>query len=99
MSIAYSYIDWKGPIAPPPRKVNGGLYTGEPFAKEAKWGNVPVIPEAHVYAQNLESANPPPYGAAQIPSYTRPGNNYVEQPYHEYLDKNKYENLLCLKKQ
>lgn len=99
MSLTYSYIDWQGPVAAPPRKVNGGLFTGLPFDKDAAWGNVPVVPEAHVYAQNLLSANPPPYGAAHVPSYNRPGNNYVEDRYHQYLNENKYQNLRCLIKQ
>jgi NADH-quinone oxidoreductase subunit L len=29
----------------PPPPLNGGLYTGEPFAKGADWGNTPVRPE------------------------------------------------------
>lgn len=32
----------------PPRSLNGGLYTGEPFQPGAPWANVPAPPEAGV---------------------------------------------------
>lgn len=81
MVLEYSYVDKRQPFAVPPRSVNGGLYTGEPFHTNAPWGNVPVVPEADTYTQNLASANPPPDGMF-IPSYTRPGNNTVNQFLH-----------------
>ena len=79
MSLGYSYIEDKAGI--PERLPNGGLYVGE--TAKGNWGNVPVIPEAHIMTtKNLLSANPPP-GAVKIPaSYERPGNNAVQHPYH-----------------
>lgn len=32
----------------PPRKLNGGLYTGERFAGD--WGNIPIVPDAGLIA-------------------------------------------------
>ena len=55
MSLSYSYIDWKYPLAPPPFKVNGGLYTGE--AAKGPWGNYPVLPEPNELAKNLLKLN------------------------------------------
>ena len=63
-SLSYSYIEKDAPSQIPPRKVNGGLYTGTEFEKNAKWGNVSIEPEAHILVtQNLVSANPPPDGS------------------------------------
>ena len=94
MSLSYSYIDWVYPLAPPPLKVNGGLYTGEPA--KGPWGNYPVTPEPNELAKNLLSANPPP-NAEKIPmSYNREGNNYVTFPNHvEYNQQ--YPLLICRK--
>lgn len=78
MKLSYSFIDSKEPITVPPRKINGGLYTGE--AATGDWGNFAVVPEAHLYAENLKSANPPPMGANHIPGYTREGNNTQQFP-------------------
>lgn len=92
--LYFSYIDTTQPTTVPPRSVNGGLYTGEPFRENAPWGNVPVVPEADTYTQNLQSANPPP-GAMVIPSYTRPGNNTVNQAYHQQFGAPL--NFMCMK--
>lgn len=64
----------------PPRKVNGGLYTGEPFAS-AGWANVPVRPEAgHMQREALRIGNEPPAGASlQYVCTTRPGNSDPDQ--------------------
>ena len=35
---------------PPEPSLNGGLYTGEPFAAGAPWRNFPIAPDAGVYA-------------------------------------------------
>lgn len=60
----------------PPRALNGGLYTGEPFAKDAPWANVPVIPDVtYMVHHNLRSANPPPQALVHYPGTVRPGNN------------------------
>jgi hypothetical protein len=64
-------------IEPPPRALNGGLYTGEEFKKGSQYGNVPVIPDTgYMIHYNLRSANPPPGAIYQYPGTTRPGNNY-----------------------
>lgn len=79
----------------PERSVNGGLYTGEPFKPGAPWANVPVVPEADTYTQNLASANPPP-DAIFIPSYSRLGNNTVNHFTHQPYGDN--YNFMCRKK-
>lgn len=73
-------------VPPPPRTLNGGLFTGEPFQHGAPWGNVPVIPDVDYMTNiNLRSANPPPQALYQYPGNTRPGNNFQAnsglQPY------------------
>lgn len=68
----------------PPRKLNGGLYTGEPFQKDAPWANVPVIPDSgYMTFYNLRSANPPAQALTQYQPGDRGGNNPTYQP-HSY---------------
>jgi hypothetical protein len=57
--------------------LNGGLFTGEPFQKDAPWRNFPTKPETgDLINKNLISANPPPSGVYHYPSANhRPGNN------------------------
>lgn len=74
-------IQLKGPehsyVPPPPRALNGGLFTGEKFIEGAPWANVPVIPDVDYMTNiNLRSANPPAQALFQYPGNTRPGNNY-----------------------
>lgn len=80
----YGIIDNKGSSLIPPRKVNGGLYTGTPALPNAPWGNIPVVPEAHIYiTENLKSANPPPRAMDTIPGGgTRMGNSLQTFPNH-----------------
>jgi hypothetical protein len=75
----YSYVPLTYKYQP---KVNGGLYTGEAFEKDAPWGNFPVKPETGSYInKNLVSANPPPLAQYHYPSAEhRPGNNTPELP-------------------
>lgn len=74
-----SCISSSVPIPPP--SLNGGLYTGEPFKKNAPWANVPVIPTVgYMIHYNLRSANPPPGAIYQYPGNIRPGNNHEEMP-------------------
>jgi|UniRef100_A0A6C0KWT5 hypothetical protein len=94
MSLTYSFIDYKSPVPCPERKVNGGLYTGE--KAYGPWGNYPVVPETHILAQNLLSADPPPLAIKQPASFERPGNNHVILPYHIQPDKNL--NIRCIGK-
>lgn len=66
------------PFVPPPAPtLNGGLYTGEPFARGAPWGNVPVTPDSgYMMFVALRSANPPPGAEFHVPGGgLRPGNN------------------------
>jgi len=74
--------------------LNGGLYTGEPFAKGAAWANFPATPDADYMTHvNLKSANPPPGALTQYPGGNRPGNNVqkmpgvVSDPYGGYCNK------------
>jgi hypothetical protein len=57
--------------------LNGGLFTGEPFQKDAPWKNFPTKPETgNLVYNNLASANPPPGAQYHYPSANhRPGNN------------------------
>lgn len=95
--LGYSYIDWTSPVPVPERSLNGGLYTGAPFAQGAEWANVPIEPDAIAMSQALKSANPPPRGAEIIASSMRPGNNYVASPYHARIDP-AYQNIAVIKK-
>lgn len=83
--LGYSYIDTEDPISIPPPKVNGGLYVGEPAQQGAGWANIPVHPDPVTYSKQTMVPH-------QIPSYTRPGNNTVDSPYHEAKN-----NLVCRK--
>lgn len=63
----------------PPRALNGGLYTGEPF--KGPWANVPIIPDVdYLTSINLKSANPPLEALTHYPGGNRPGNNYQNMP-------------------
>lgn len=77
------YIDYgeQYPMNFPPRAVNGGWFTGEPFAKDATYGNVEVIPDAgYMIHYNLASAKPPTAALYQYPGGIRPGNNFQTMP-------------------
>jgi hypothetical protein len=70
-----------GYAPPPPPSLNGGLYTGEPFAAGAPWRNFPATPDGvYLTSVNLASANPPPGATNQFQGSIRPGNNYMELP-------------------
>jgi hypothetical protein len=70
----YEVNPWS-PVLPP--SVNGGLYTGEPFMKDAPWANVKVKPTwAYMTNINLRSSiMAPPAAFFQMPVNIRPGNN------------------------
>lgn len=97
--LPYSYIE-PGPVPVPPKRANGGWFTGEPFAPGAAWGSVAVTPDVPGMAANLASANPPPMGAAMATAigYTRPGNNTVDASaaFVPYDPKN-YGPMTCLR--
>ena len=80
----YGEIDKTQPFGIPPRKPNGGLYTGESAPANSGYGVVSVVPEAYIYiTENLKSANPPPRAMDTIAGgYTRAGNNTAVFPYH-----------------
>lgn len=66
-------------VPPPSPSLNGGLYTGEPFLKDAPWANVPATPDAgYLIHYALRSANPPPGATVQYPAAIRPGNSYTD---------------------
>jgi hypothetical protein len=60
----------------PPRKKNGGLYTGEAFSSKA-WANVPITPDAGNMVHNgLRHGNTPPSQAIyQYVCQERQGNS------------------------
>jgi len=61
--------------------LNGGLYTGEPFAKGAPWANIPQVPDTDYMTHvALMSANPPADAMFQYPGYNRAGNNSQKMP-------------------
>lgn len=63
----------------PPPSLNGGLYSGEPFERNAPWANVPVTPETtFMINENLNRGNVTAPGANYQYPPTRQGNNYVE---------------------
>jgi len=88
--LDFAEIDWKGPVPVPPRALNGGLYTGEPFAAGAPWGNVPRIPEAHAFM-----ADASPFARTHIPGYTRPGNNEQPMPLHRLANAERHTSYYC----
>ncbi len=91
MGLIYSELDKTAPSGIPPRKPNGGLYTGE-IAK-GDWGCFPVVPEAYIYStENLKSADPPPRATNFIPGgFNRVGNSVQLFPNHT-----KYNNVLLM---
>lgn len=75
------YMNVESSVPPPKPSLNGGLYTGEPFAPGAAYANVPVIPDvSYMIHYNLRSAKPPFDAIFQYPGGNRPGNNYQAMP-------------------
>ena len=103
--LPYSEVTWKGSVPAPPRKLNGGLYTGEPFAAGAAGANGPVVPEVGALAAHLTITRDPvsalspdaPEQAAAI-GYSRPGNNAVSVgDYFAPYDPKLYGPMTCFK--
>ena len=70
-------------VPPPPPTLNGGLYTGAPFAPDAPWRNFPVIPDAGFYNYtNLATVSSAlPLAQSMVPGGSlRPGNNTPLMP-------------------
>ena len=83
-------------IPPPPRALNGGLYTGEKFLEGAPWGNVPVVPDVDYMTNvNLRSANPPVQALFQYPGNVRPGNNWQKNTGLEPAYNNNFNCVSC----
>ncbi len=86
--MSYNYV----PL--PKASLNGGLYTGEPFAKNAPYANFPAVPDTgYMIHYNLRSAIPPVDALVQYPGTTRPGNNEQKMP-GVLVQSEKY-NLYC----
>ena len=98
MTLLFGEIDPTEPKGIPPRALNGGLYTGEPFAMGAPWGNVPITPEANVLVgAALHSANPPPRAMAHVPGNTRIGNNTQTPLFREAYDPKVYPGIFTIR--
>lgn len=80
-SLNFEYVNSTDPIEKrspvPARALNGGLYTGERFEKNAEYANVPVLPFSSYWAnENLRTApNVPKQAFFQMQAGYRPGNN------------------------
>lgn len=81
----------------PPRQLNGGLYTGEPFREGAPWRNFSTIPSSEVLVgEQLNSAHPPPNVQILYPSGNeRPGNSTIDRPGIRLYDPKRYGDFLC----
>lgn len=69
-----------GYMSTPTPSLNGGLYTGEEFHRNAPHRNFPVSPDTTVYLnENLQNGNEvAPYEATVMYPPTRKGNSFVE---------------------
>lgn len=93
VKMLYGPVDWTGPVPPPPRLPNGGLYTGEPFAPGAPWGNVPIVPDAAAHVAFVAAVQHPAAVGQQVP-WSRPGS--IVEPQGTPVDKHKYPGMVCL---
>ena len=93
----FQEVNSKVAFVPPPKPdLNGGLYTGEPFHKNAPYGNVPVIPDTgYLIHYNLRSANPPVPALYQYPGGNRPGNNYQPMTGLHTINAGVYKGFVC----
>ena len=75
------------PPALPSPSLNGGLYTGTPFAPDAPWRNYPVAPDAGYYNfGSMRASHAPPAAMYMVPGGgLRPGNNTPLLP-AEYIE-------------
>lgn len=91
----YASYQFSGALNIPPRALNGGLYTGEPFRENAPHGNLPALPDAgYLIHYNLRSANPPDAALYQYPGGERIGNNTAIMPGIS-MEQGKLYNMAC----
>jgi hypothetical protein len=78
MTVIHEYAEARG-SGIPASEVNGGLYTGAPFARGAGWANVPIAPDSTAFVQRgLQMGNAPPPGATvQLVQSPRPGSTLI----------------------
>jgi hypothetical protein len=82
----YGEYDSSKPIDIPPRRPNGGLYTGSEPVAGAGWGNVSIVPDASNYInnKNIQFSEPLYKSTDTIPGgFNRIGNSSVIYPYHK----------------
>lgn len=93
--LSYSYITEQDirNSAIPPRQLNGGRDTGAQAS--GPWGSIPILPDTVALSRNLLTAQPPPNAEKQPVSFTRPGNNLIDHPYHQPFKND--STLKCLK--
>lgn len=76
--LQFSELDPSQPYGIPPPALNGGWFTGKPFAPDAGWRTFPVRPQVEDMLAGLASTTP---GATSLmPGGTRPGNNEQTTP-------------------
>ena len=72
--LEYTELDYNPNVPVPLQPKNAGLYTGDVLFDKKPWGNSykmpPVEPDAVAYASQF-------YASHHIPSYNRPGNNFI----------------------
>jgi hypothetical protein len=83
----------------PPPSLNGGLYTGAPFAEGAPWRNFPVPPDAgHYLFGNLQGVASAPVAARYMMpgGGLRPGNNTPMIPDDYARSRVPHLNAVCI---
>lgn len=86
-------------MPPPAPTLNGGLYTGAPFAADAPWRNFPVTPDAGFYNfTNLSTLSTAlPMAQSMVPGGgLRPGNNTPLMPSEITSSRIKSLNAVCM---
>jgi hypothetical protein len=82
---------------PPKPTLNGGLYTGEPFAPNAPWRNFPIEPDAGVYAFGNLRGIAPEAALYMLPGGgLRPGNSTPLLPAEHTSSRIAHLNAVCI---
>ena len=88
-----------GYMQPPKPSLNGGLYTGEEFHRDAKYRNFPITPDATQYIHS-NLPNDAPFKSRYMYPATRKGNSFVEwkglTKYEGTSQNNGPYNIYCL---